>query len=329
MDASTSINVEMPQPDRIAPGDYQAPQSILEVPPIFAWSKADQSAAAARQSLNAEAFKDSVAFVKSFEGRNPNGTENTTGGTGFFVTKDGALVTDYHVVRAARGILVTTSDGVVHRASIKDVDPATDLALLQVEPAVGGESFRPAKLAQSSKLGVLEDVFTRGHPRSSHESIVSRGTNNSVSSLDRFNLEKNGGLMPGEDPRRAVITTAMSIETGNSGGPLHRDSDGAVVGVIGFRGVDTTMAVSTPVEDLHRLLRKNNITPTTADTLPLSLRIAGSEFGPRARFDLSRLPRTDRVAAPAQPQPQPQQPSLIDRFANMKTLPARSTRPGW
>jgi hypothetical protein len=70
--------------------------------------------------------------------------------------------------------------------------------------------------------------------------------------LSSFNLV--GGLLPGENPNRTVINSSVDVDTGNSGGFLARKSDNKVVGVIGFENQITNGSVSTPVEDLHRLI---------------------------------------------------------------------------
>lgn len=284
-----------------------------------------QSASA---NLHADAYRDRVAFIKTIDGKNPDGTDATTAGTGFFATKDGALVTSYHVVRnQQRGIIVTTADGVMHRARLVDVDQATDLALLKVEPAVRGETFVPVELAPNSNVAPDERLFTRGHPRRSIESQVVSGADNQVRSLSDFRLRD--GLMPGEDINRRVLTTAMTVDTGNSGGPLARESDGKTVGVVFLTDTKGQYTISTPVEDLNRFLSRNGInTAHNAGSLdtnfaaqPLAARLAPLKSD-QHYFNWSTAiappgtaPRSVTTANP-----------LIDKFSNITTLPPLQRR---
>jgi S1-C subfamily serine protease len=240
-------------------------QPVIE----FNWKPitgAPQTAAEqARHSLSVEANRPSVARIETVDkSKMPDGSPRTTGGTGFFVTKDGVLATDYHVVRDANGIYVTTADGVKHTATIKSVDVKTDLALLQVAP-ITNETFRPVELAQSSgEISQFTNVFTIGHPKRIAQQQVGLGSNNVLTSLDKFKLDEKS-VLPGEDPKRKlIITSTLPVQTGNSGGFLARESDGAVVAVIGFQDLDRGGSLSTPVEDLRRLMAASGVTPTDA-----------------------------------------------------------------
>jgi hypothetical protein len=79
-----------------------------------------------------------------------------------------------------------------------------------------------------------------------------------------------GGLLPGEDPNRMVISTNLKVEPGNSGGPL-LNQEFKAIGVIGMTDVVGSKAGSTPIEDVRTVLaaaavdRKPNL-PVTART---------------------------------------------------------------
>lgn len=273
--------------------------------------------------LSTEAYKDTVAFIKTDHGRVGDGPPNTTAGTGFFVTKDGVLATDYHVVKDAKaGITVTTSNGVVHFARIKSIDIKSDLALLQVDPVTLGETFQPAKLAESSQtLDVNEPVFTLGHPKRSKESRLSLGTKNDSVPLSSFSL--TDGFIDGEDPNRRVITTLMAAESGNSGGPIVRASDGEVVAIVDFNSLSNTMAISTPVEDLHRLLARSGLAQRNNGRRSLSLHLSQPTETPIAiestqpavrQFDAAGQPAGQKDKDPA---------ALLRYYSTIRTLPQK------
>jgi len=312
-----------------------AKPNVLEVPPLFGVDRTtsvvemEKNLKEARTRLAAEAYRETVAFIKTDHGKNRDGSENTTAGTGFFVTKDGVLATDYHVVKDPKaGITVTTSNGVVHTAKLKSIDIKSDLALLQVEPAISGEVFKSATLAESSReLGVSQNVFTRGHPKRSAESKVSTGNQNALVTLNKFTL--TDGLIEGEDPDRSMITTVMRADVGNSGGPIVRESDGAVVAILDFNSLSNSLAISTPVEDLHRLLVRSGVTREriqVAMALPLSPNQAKDSI---TIFDATRLvvPRADASAQRQVQKDKPAQPSLLQHYADLKTLPRQKIKP--
>ncbi|MCH7878789.1 MAG: trypsin-like peptidase domain-containing protein, partial [candidate division Zixibacteria bacterium] len=72
--------------------------------------------------------KDRFSFFNS--GRKPS---TTSSGTGFFFRPDGYVLTNNHVVEDAQKIKVTTSAGFVYEAQLVGLDPATDLAVLQIQ----------------------------------------------------------------------------------------------------------------------------------------------------------------------------------------------------
>jgi S1-C subfamily serine protease len=134
-------------------------------------------------------------------------------GTGFFITPDGYLVTNEHVVHNAALIRVL-HDGKVVDAKLVKTDPNNDLALLKTELKVAA---LPIGSSKSLKLG--DPVLTVGFPLPHLQGQEPKLTRGDISGLSGFR----------DDPSAFQISTP--IQPGNSGGPLV-DRRGNVVGVI-------------------------------------------------------------------------------------------------
>lgn len=136
-------------------------------------------------------------------------------GTGFFVTKNGYLLTNYHVVKGARRVEIRTTNGIRMEALVVKEDRLNDLAILKVD----GEDFKPLPIAQSESVGLGEDVFTVGFPQISIQGMSEKLTKGSISAL---------AGMRDDDSR---FQTSTPVQPGNSGGAL-MDHHGNVIGVI-------------------------------------------------------------------------------------------------
>jgi len=142
----------------------------------------------------------------------PESEDIQASGSGFFVTADGYLVTNFHVVKGANKVKVKNSSG-VYPAEIVQTDPDNDLALLKVSG-----QFKPLPISRmDAQLG--ESVFTIGFPDIVLQGIQPKYTDGKISSL--------AGIR--DDPRDYQISVA--VQPGNSGGPLV-DTSGNVVGIV-------------------------------------------------------------------------------------------------
>lgn len=135
-------------------------------------------------------------------------------GSGFFITDDGYLVTNYHVIKGSKKMAVLMDSGRVE-AKIIYADPETDLALLKVE----GQKVKPFKFGSRRTELLSTPIWTIGFPRVQYQGFDPKVTDGSISG------EK--GLMG--DVRLYQISA--SIQPGNSGGPVF-NKHGCVVGVV-------------------------------------------------------------------------------------------------
>ncbi|MFM2246507.1 MAG: hypothetical protein RL071_2581 [Pseudomonadota bacterium] len=137
-------------------------------------------------------------------------------GSGFFVSADGYLVTNNHVVEGARSVTVNLEGGAELPGTVVGADPRTDLALVKVELAQG-QTVPFVKLGDSDKARVGDWVVAIGAPF---------GLDHSVTAGIISAKSRDIGAGPYDD----FIQTDASINPGNSGGPLF-NLDGEVVGV--------------------------------------------------------------------------------------------------
>ena len=142
--------------------------------------------------------------------------ENAASGTGFAITQDGYIVTNYHVVGGASSVKVTLYNGETYDASVIGGDEDYDVAVIKID--VTGLS--PVVLGNSSKLAIGETVAAIGNPLGELTFSMSQGI---VSCVDRaINVDGTPFNM---------IQVDCSINPGNSGGPLV-NTYGEVVGIV-------------------------------------------------------------------------------------------------
>ena len=151
------------------------------------------------------------------EGGKPELQPEYMGGSGFFITADGYLLTNKHVVQDGEEFLIRTYDGKEYKGRLIGTDPYTDVALLKVD--VDGP-VPPLPLGDSDTARVGEWVMAIGHPIML-ENTVTVGI---VSGKGR-RLIGSGALDVG-----SYIQTDAAINRGNSGGPL-LNTRGEVIGI--------------------------------------------------------------------------------------------------
>ena len=151
--------------------------------------------------------------------------EGFSTGTGFFVSDDGAFVTNAHVVAGCTAVMVKTDDGQVREASHVATDATNDLAILRVP----GTPKRVAPLRIGSRLG--EGVEAFGFP---HTDVLASSGN--------FTLGNVTALQGLRDDSR-YLQVSVPVQAGNSGGPL-LDGSGNVVGVVSAKLDAVKMAMA-------------------------------------------------------------------------------------
>ncbi len=126
-------------------------------------------------------------------------------GSGVIVdAKAGYVLTNAHVIREAKTITVTLSDGRILKATLKGADPASDIALLTITP----DHLTAIPLGNSDNLKVGDFVAAIGNPFGLNQTV----TSGIISALQRTGL--------GIEGFENFIQTDASINPGNSGGAL-------------------------------------------------------------------------------------------------------------
>lgn len=170
------------------------------------------------QQLSDEVTKSNLANTpENATPASSNQPEMTSIGTGtcFAVSSDGHLVTNDHVIRGAKSVLIHLPDNTSHEAEVVKSSPSIDLAVLKIAT----QTPDYLDLASSRQVNKGDKVFTIGFPVTDILGVEAKYTEGSISSMSGLKNE----------PIAYQIT--VPIQPGNSGGPLVND-EGQVVGVI-------------------------------------------------------------------------------------------------
>ncbi len=143
-------------------------------------------------------------------------TTSAASGSGFVISDDGYILTNYHVIDDSDSITVSMYDGTTYEAKLIGYDESNDIAVLKVE----AEGLAPVILGDSDNLNVGDEVVAIGNPLGELTFSLTVGY---VSAMDRqVTLSSNVTMN--------LIQTDAAINSGNSGGALF-NLYGEVIGV--------------------------------------------------------------------------------------------------
>ena len=169
-------------------------------------------------------------------------------GSGFILSEDGYVITNYHVVEGATAIDVVMHDGSEYAAELVGKDSSNDLAVLKIE-ATG---LPAATLGSSKNLVIGDMVVAIGNPLGE---LASTQTVGYVSGIDR-EVSTSGSITT-----ISMIQTDAAINPGNSGGPLF-NMYGEVIGITTAKYSGTTgsgasiegIGFAIPIDDVEPLI---------------------------------------------------------------------------
>jgi serine protease Do len=208
-------------------------------------------------------------------------------GTGFFISDDGWIISNHHVVGDAEKVDVRMSDGTTHHARVVKKDDEFDLALLKVE-AKAPKSLPVSKGGVDLSLG--REVFTIGFPNPTMQGVAPKYTDGKVSATAGMGDDKN------------FYQVSVPVQPGNSGGALVDAGTGWCVGVITLRLENTAdgrsaQNVSYAIKSsaVHQFIEKFH--KNGSETIKLA---TAQKSTPEASIDLAKnasvqilLPRED------------------------------------
>lgn len=161
-------------------------------------------------------------------------------GSGFVITSDGYILTNYHVIEDADSIQVAFVDGTTYDATLVGGESENDIAVLKID-ATGLDA---AELGSSDSLYVGDTVYAVGNPLGELSYSMTSGM---VSATDR--------LITTEEGTMTMFQIDAAVNEGNSGGPVYNTS-GQVVGVVTAKSnEDGTegLGFAIPIDDAVRI----------------------------------------------------------------------------
>ena len=172
--------------------------------------------------------------------------ETASSGSGFVLSADGYIVTNYHVVENSKSIEISMYDGTTYQAEYIGGNEANDIALIKVD----AHDLPPVTIGSSSDLIVGDQVAAIGNPLGELASTLTVGY---VSAKDR--------IVTSEGTQINMLQTDAAINPGNSGGPLF-NMYGEVVGITSAKYSGTTDSGATiegigfaiPTDDVMMML---------------------------------------------------------------------------
>ena len=216
-----------------------------------------------------EKFNDAVVNITSISFSynwflEPVPEEGT--GSGSIINGNGTVLTNYHVIKGAKELIVTLADGTDFTGKIIGVDPENDLAVIKFDPQ--GKDLVIMHFGSSSNLRVGQKVVAIGNPFALQRTM----TTGIVSGLGRP-VKTNEGVII-----REMIQTDASINPGNSGGPL-LNSRGEMIGINtmiyspsgGSVGIGFAVPVDTAKRVIPDLIRYGEVRRGWIDIVPVQL----------------------------------------------------------
>ncbi len=178
--------------------------------------------------------------------------QGAAAGSGFVISSDGYIVTNYHVIKGATSIKVAFVDGTSYDAKLVGGEAENDIAVLKIE-ATG---LHAVTLGDSDSLVVGEAVYTIGNPLGELTWSLTDGL---ISAKDRTVTTSEGETMN-------MLQTNTAINSGNSGGPLF-NAYGEVVGITSAKLSSSGSSSEASIEGLGFAIPINDVKDMITDII--------------------------------------------------------------
>ncbi len=152
--------------------------------------------------------------------------DETRRGSGFIYDRQGRVVTNAHLVKAADTITVTLRNALALQAELVGLDSFSDLAVIKVSAADG--RVAPLRIGESASVKVGQRAISIGNPYGLKASLTTGIVSGLGRTLPSAELIEAGAAAGFDNP--SIIQIDAAVHPGNSGGPL-LDSKGLVIGI--------------------------------------------------------------------------------------------------
>ena len=165
-------------------------------------------------------------------------------GSGFIITTDGYILTNYHVISGSKTVTVATYDHNTYDAKVIGYDASNDIAVIKID----AENLKPVTLGDSDTLRVGESVYAIGNPLGELTFSLTGGI---VSALSR-NVQTEAGTS------MSLIQTDCAINSGNSGGALF-NTRGEVIGITNAKYSSSGMSSEAEIDNIGFAIPINSV----------------------------------------------------------------------
>ena len=171
-------------------------------------------------------------------------TQAAAAGSGFILSADGYILTNYHVVEDSNSITVSLYDGTKYDATLVGCDESNDIAVLKID----AEGLTPVVLGDSDNLNVGDQVVAIGNPLGELTFSLTTGV---VSALNReVTLSSNVTMN--------LIQTDCAINSGNSGGALF-NLYGEVIGITNAKYSSSSSSSEASIDNIGFAIPLNHV----------------------------------------------------------------------
>ena len=171
-------------------------------------------------------------------------TTAAAAGSGFILTQDGYILTNYHVVESSSSIKVTTYDGTSYDAQLIGYDESNDIAVLKIDAT----ELTPVVLGDSDSVSVGDSVVAIGNPLGELTFSLTAGA---ISALDRPVTLSSGTTMN-------LMQTDCAINSGNSGGALF-NMYGEVIGITNAKYSSSSSSSEASIDNIGFAIPINQV----------------------------------------------------------------------